>query len=316
MLTLYPPIRPYSTHQLAVDDVHTLYVEESGNPNGMPAVFLHGGPGVGSFADNRRFFDPAHYRIIVFDQRGAGQSTPHAELTNNTTQKLVSDMEAIREHLQVDKWMLFGGSWGSTLALVYAETHPERVSHLILRGIFLCRPEDIAWFYAPGGASRLFPDYWEDFIGALSEKERAEILQSYYARLTGKNELVRLSSAKAWSEWEGRCSTLDPNPALVDVVTQSHIALSMARTEAHYFMHDSFLQPNQILKNAHRLENISGVIVHGRYDAVCPVDGAYELHKVWPNSELQIVRDAGHSSGEPGITHALVRATNRIVKLF
>ncbi len=311
MLTLYPAIKPYAVHQLAVDDIHTLFIEECGNPKGLPVVFLHGGPGAGITPDHRRYFDPSLYRIILFDQRGSGQSTPHASLEQNTTSLLVSDLEAIRKHFGIDKWVLFGGSWGATLALVYAETHPSRVLSLILRGIFLARPEDIAWFYQVGGTSRVFPDYWESFVGHLPVDEQKEILQNYYQRLTGQDEVARMAAAKAWSLWEGCCATLQPNRETVNQFSQPHLALSLARIETHYFMHDSFLEPNQILKNVSRLAGIPGIIVHGRYDVICPLDAAYALHKAWPGSELDIIRDAGHAACEPGIINALVVATNR-----
>lgn len=315
MLTLFPEIKPYATHQLAVDPPHLLYVEESGNPEGLPVVFLHGGPGAGSQPAHRCFFDPSRYRIIVFDQRGSGHSTPHASLEQNTTQALVSDLERIREFLQIQKWVVFGGSWGSTLGLVYAQTYPERVVSLILRGIFLCRREDIHWFYQ-SGASRLFPDCWEDYLEPIPDAERGDLLHAYYRLLTGDNEIARMHAAKAWSVWEGRCSTLRPNHDVAEHFGDPHVALSMARIEAHYFVNDSFLSPNQIIANAFRLENIPGVIVHGRYDVVCPVDNAFELHRVWPNAELQIVRDAGHSAFEPGITDALIRATQSVADEF
>lgn len=316
MLNLYPAIKPYAVHQLAVDDMHTLYIEESGNPQGLPVVFLHGGPGAGVDPNNRRFFDPSLYRIVLFDQRGSGQSTPHAELTNNTTQLLVSDMEQIRRYLNIEKWVIFGGSWGSTLALVYAETYPDRVINLILRGIFLCREEDLAWFYQPGGASRVFPDQWEAFIKHLPEDEQTEITQNYYKRLTGEDEVARMSAAKAWSLWEAACATLQPSPQVVTHLTTGHTAMSLARIEAHYFMNKAFLEPNQILKHADKLSQIPGVIVHGRYDMVCPLDNAYALHKAWPKSELQIIRDAGHASCEAGIVSALVAATNTVAQLY
>lgn len=314
MLSLYPPIKPYAEHRLSVDPLHSLYVEESGNEKGIPIVFIHGGPGAGSSPDNRRFFDPTQFRIIVFDQRGCGQSSPHAELTDNTTQALVSDLEAIREHLNIEKWVLFGGSWGSTLALVYAQTHPDRVLHLVLRGVFLGRAEDISWFYGSEGAAKLFPDYWEELLEPLSTSERAEVLQSYYTRLTGKDELVRMGAAKAWSQWEARCSTLDPSAHVVDFFTQPHLALSLACIETHYFMHNSFLEPNQILKNVNRLTGIPGTLVHGRYDVICPLEGAYALHKAWKGSELQIIRDAGHAQYERGIINALIHTTNNVAR--
>jgi proline iminopeptidase len=312
MLTLYPPIQPYAVHQLAVEEPHVLHVEESGNPNGLPVLFLHGGPGFGCCADHRRFFDPESYRIILFDQRGAGLSTPHASLENNTTQALVQDMETIRIHLGVEQWVLFGGSWGSTLALVYAQTHPTRVLNMILRGIFLCRYEDIYWFYQQG-ASRLFPDHFEAFLEPLNEEERKDTVSSYYKRLTGEDEIARMTAAKAWSIWEGSCATLDPNPQVVNNYTTA--AMSVARIETHFFINNTFLEPNQILENAHLLAGIPGTIVHGRYDVVCPLENATSLHKVWPEAELQIIRDAGHSATELGIINALVAATNRVARL-
>lgn len=314
MLTLYPAIQPYAVHQLAVDERHTLYVEECGNPKGLPVVFLHGGPGIGCNPDHRRFFDPSRYHIILFDQRGAGRSTPHADLEGNTTQALVSDMEAIRVHLGVSRWVLFGGSWGSTLALVYAEMHPERVLNMVLRGIFLCRQEEFDWFYKPGGANRIFPEAYENFINHLHPEERNHVLQSYYQRLTGPDELMQMSAAKAWSEWEGICATLLPSPQVVNSMTEPHCAMSLARIETHYFMNEIFLSPNYILKNARRLAKIPGVIVHGRYDMICPLDNAFALHQAWPKSTLEIVRDAGHSASEPGIINALVSATNAIAR--
>lgn len=316
MLVLYPCIKTYAVHQLAVDSLHTLYVEESGNPKGLPVLFLHGGPGAGTNSEHRRFFDPSLYRIILFDQRGAGHSTPHAELQNNTTQTLVSDIEAIRQHLNIDRFILFGGSWGSTLALVYAETYPKRVLSLILRGIFLCRQQDIDWFYKEGYASRIFPDAWDAFVNHLSKEEQENVLASYYKRLTGTDELARMAAARAWSLWEGTCSTLQPNPNVVNHFTEHHVAMSLARIETHFFMNDSFLTQDQILQNAHKLSEIPGILVHGRYDIVCPLENAYSLHKAWPKSRLEIIRDAGHSAYEPAITHALISATNETARQF
>ncbi|MCL5669244.1 MAG: prolyl aminopeptidase [Gammaproteobacteria bacterium] len=313
MLTLYPGIKPYVEHSLAVESPHVLHVEECGNPQGLTVLFVHGGPGAGCEAYHRRFFDPAVYRIILFDQRGAGRSTPHAELAGNNTQALVSDMERIREHLGIEHWVLFGGSWGSTLALVYAETHPERVLGLILRGIFLCRPREIQWFYQDG-ASRLFPDYWQDFLRPIPEAERSDMLHGYYRLLTGANEIARLTAAKAWSVWEGRTLTLIENRSIVEHFGSPHHALSLARIECHYFMHNSFLEENQILRDASRLKNIPGVIVHGRYDVVCPLEGAWELHQAWPQAEFKIIAGAGHAASEPGIVDALVRATQDMTR--
>ena len=310
-LTLYPEIHPFVQHSVAVDAPHVLHVEECGNPGGLPVVFVHGGPGAGCEPYHRRFFDPDLYRIILFDQRGCGRSTPHAELEGNTTQALVADMEAIREHLEIDRWMVFGGSWGSTLGLAYAETHPERVLGLVLRGIFLCRPHEIRWFYQEG-ASRLFPDYWEAFLEPIEEAERGDLVSAYYARLTGEDEITRMAAAKAWSLWEGRTATLLPREEVVSHFTNPFTALSLARIECHYFMHQSFLEPDQLLRDAGRLKGIPGVIVHGRYDAICPVENAWELARAWPDGELQIIPDAGHSASEPGIVDALIRATNSL----
>jgi proline iminopeptidase len=313
MHTFYPEIKPYQRHIIAVEAPHELYVDESGNPDGIPVLFVHGGPGAGCGKYDRRFFDPQVYRIVLFDQRGSGRSRPHAELQTNSTQKLVEDMEFIRKTLEIDKWVLFGGSWGSTLSLVYAETYPERVMGLILRGIFLCRPTDINWFYQ-AGASRLFPDYWDDFVAPIPEEERSDLINAYYRHLTSDNQIQQMTAAKAWSLWEGRTATLRPNQDVVDSFTEPHRALSLARIEAHYFVNNSFLEENQILRDAHKLADIPGVIVHGRYDVICPLDNAYLLHKAWPGSELNIIRDAGHASRELGIVDALIRATNDMAK--
>ncbi|HWP95172.1 MAG TPA: prolyl aminopeptidase [Gammaproteobacteria bacterium] len=312
MRTLYPPLEPYSHFELAVDARHTLYVEQAGNPEGLPVVFLHGGPGAGSEPWHRQFFDPEGYRIVVFDQRGAGRSRPHAELADNTTPLLVSDMEKIRTRLGIERWVVFGGSWGSTLALAYAEAYPERVLGLVLRGIFLCRPQDIHWFYQEG-ANRVFPDYWEDFVAPIPPAERHDMLRAYHRRLTSDDERVRLEAARAWSVWEGRCATLLPNPAVVESFANPHTALSLARIECHYFVNDCFLAPDQLLRDAHRLRGIPGYIVHGRFDIVCPLDGAHALAKVWSEAEFHIVRDAGHVASEPGIQSALVEATDALL---
>ncbi len=311
MQKLFPDIKPFATHRLPVDPPHELYVEECGNIKGLPVVFLHGGPGAGCEEFHRRFFDPNLYRIILFDQRGAGRSTPHASLDNNTTWHLVADMEKIREHLDIDRWVLFGGSWGSTLALVYAETHPQRALGLILRGIFLCRPWEIRWFYQEG-ANRVFPDHWQDFIALIPEPERHDLLQAHYRRLTGEDDIARMASAKAWSLWEGRTATLLPNRHVVDFFGSSRTALSLARIEAHYFVHHTFLEPDHILRNAYRLAGIPGTIVHGRYDVVCPMQSAWELARAWPTATFEIIPDAGHSAAEPGIVNALVMATTKM----
>jgi proline iminopeptidase len=313
--TLYPEIQPYVQHSLGVDAPHVLHVEECGNPHGLPVVFVHGGPGAGCEPWHRRFFDPARYRIVLFDQRGCGRSTPHASLEANTTQALVADMERIREHLGIERWVVFGGSWGSTLGLVYAETHPGRVLALVLRGIFLCRPHEIRWFYQEG-ASRLFPDQWERYLAPIPEAERHDLLSAYHRRLISDDEVARMAAAKAWSGWEGSTATLRPNRAVVDHFENPFTALSLARIECHYFVHDSFLNPNQILAEAGRLKDVPGVIVHGRYDVICPVENAWQLHKAWPGAALHIIPDAGHSAAEPGITDALIRATDSFADRF
>ena len=315
MLQLYPEIKPYATHRLEVGGGHTLYVEESGDPEGLPVLFVHGGPGAGCDPKNRCFFDPEAYHILLFDQRGAGRSTPHAGLNENTSDALVADMEAIREHLGVDRWLLFGGSWGSTLSLLYAQQHAERVIGMILRGIFLARARDIQWLYQEG-ASRLFPDYWEDYLRPIPAVEHGDLVSAYYARLTGDNELARMAAAKAWSGWEAHCATLRPNLEVYEHLVDPHVALALARIEAHFFVNDCFIRENQIIEDAGILSGIPGVIVHGRYDAVCPLDNAFALHQAWPESELHIIRDAGHVASEPGITDALVRATRRMAQRF
>lgn len=313
MQCLYPEIRTNQTYHLDVGDGHNLYVEESGDPNGLPVLFIHGGPGGGTSPFDRRFFDPDKYRIILFDQRGSGLSKPHASLDHNTTPDLIADIERIRVHLGIEQWVLFGGSWGSTLALVYAQAYPQHVSGMILRGIFLCRDKDLEWFYQ-NGADRVFPDYWEDYISPIPEDDRGDMISAYYKQLTGANELAKMAAAKAWSQWEGRCATLRPSNDVVNHFTDPHIALALARIEAHYFVNKAFLSPNQILNNAHQLKGIPGIIIHGRYDMICPLDGATALNAAWPDSELHIIRDAGHSSHEPTIGDALVKATDAMAK--
>jgi proline iminopeptidase len=310
MRTLYPDITPYAEHRLNVDDTHQIYVEESGNPQGTPVIFIHGGPGGATSPTHRCFFNPSHYRIVLFDQRGCGRSTPHACLENNTTTDLISDMEAIRTHLGIEQWLLFGGSWGSTLALAYAQAHPDRVSGMILRGIFLCRQQDIHWFYQQG-ASAIFPDYWADFLQPIPVDEQHDLLKAYYQRLTSDNEIARMAAAKAWSIWEGRCSTLHPNSDIATHFGEPHVALAMARIEAHYFINDCFMRPEQLLDEAHKLQDIPITLIHGRYDVVCPIEQAFALHQRLPHAEFNIIRDAGHSAFEPGITDNLIRATDR-----
>jgi proline iminopeptidase len=309
MRTLYPAIEPYRRHTIEVEQPHRIYVEECGNPNGIPVLFVHGGPGGACEPVHRQFFNPDLYRIILFDQRGCGRSRPYAELRGNNTQALLSDIETIRGLLRVERWLVFGGSWGSTLGLIYAQTFPGRVSGLVLRGVFLCREQDISWFYQ-NGASRLFPDYWQDFVAQVRPENRDDLIKAYYALLTGDDEVSRLAAAKAWSVWEGRTSTLDSKADLIRRFGDSHVALSMARIECHYFVHQAFIQPNQILGRVDCLQGIPGVIVHGRYDVVCPVDQAYALHQVWPESRLSIIPAAGHSASDPAVADALIRATD------
>ncbi|MEN8175567.1 MAG: prolyl aminopeptidase [Pseudomonadota bacterium] len=315
MVDLYPEIEPYATHRVDVSEGHVLHVEECGNPAGVPAVFLHGGPGAGIEPFHRRFFDPRRYRLILFDQRGCGRSLPHASLEANDTWRLVADIEALREFFGVDRWLVFGGSWGSTLGLAYAQRHPNRVSALVLRGIFLCRPGEIHWFYQHG-ASRLFPDYWQDFVAPIAPSRRDDLLHAYHEILTGDDEVLRLRAARSWSLWEGRTATLLPNPDVVDHFGDAHTALSIARIENHYFVNEAFLEPNQLLRDASRLADIPGVIVHGRYDLICPLENAWELHRAWPGSELRIIADAGHSAAEPGNREALVAATDHFADRF
>ena len=313
MLVLYPELKPYQRHSLKVSELHELYIDEAGDPDGVPVLFIHGGPGSGCDASSRRFYDPAFYRIVTFDQRGCGRSTPHGELSDNTTHDLIADMEAIREHLGIESWVLFGGSWGSTLSLLYAQHHPQRVKALILRGIFLCRQRDFDWLYKEG-ANRIFPDYWEEFIKPIPQSERGDLTQAYYSRLLGDDELLRMGGAKAWSAWEGNCSKLRPSSTALAKFTKPHNALAMARIETHYFVNKGFIDENHILNSMQSIKDIPGRIVHGRYDMVCPLDNALSLHQQWPNSELVIVRDAGHSASEPGTVDALIRVVADIAK--
>lgn len=312
----HPPIEPYATYLLKVDAIHTLYVEECGNPKGLPLLYLHGGPGSGCSPDSRCYFNPNIYRIILFDQRGAGRSTPHAELRNNTTQDLVNDIEKIREHLKVERFVLFGGSWGSTLALVYAETYPERVISFILRGIFLARQQDIDWYCKPDGMARIFPESWQALVEHLLPEERNQVLNSYYKRLTSLDWETKSKAAQAFSLHEANCATLLPNKAVVNDYTAPETAVSIACIEAHYMVNHCFLKPNEILNNVQKIAHIPGIIVHGRYDMCCAVDNAVNLHQSWPSSTLHIIPDAGHSSKEPGIFKALVEAVDLVGKNF
>jgi len=313
MKVLLPAIKNYAQHMLDVGQGHQLYVEESGSPQGIPVLFVHGGPGAGCTPDDRRYFDPERYRIILFDQRGCGRSMPYASLQNNTTKHLLEDMEAIREHLGIKRWMLFGGSWGSTLSLLYTQLYPERVTGLMSRRIFLNRGSDYRWLYQEG-ANQVFPDYWQEFISLIPEEERDNLIKAFYKRLSGEDELARMNAAKHWAQWEGQCATLHPCKAVLDRFTNTHTAMSLSKIETHYFINNCFIEPNQILRDAFKLEGIPGIIVHGRYDMVCPLDNAYVLHQAWPGSELHVIRDAGHSAAEPGTTDALVNAAEIMVR--
>lgn len=308
---LFPPLPARREMRLRVSELHELHVEEAGNPNGRPVLFLHGGPGGGCQPFHRQFFDPQRFRIILFDQRGCGRSTPHAELRENTTWDLIDDIERIRSHFGIERWLVFGGSWGSTLALSYAITHPERVSALILRGIFLLRPEEIRWFYQEG-CSWIFPDEWERFIAPIPEAERDDLLHAYHRRLTSDDLAVRRQAAVAWSQWEGATSNLRRAPEAAAAFGDVTFAEAFARIECHYFVNGGFFpQPNWILDNVDRLRDIPGVIVQGRYDVVCPVRSAWELSRAWSRAELQIIPDAGHSATEPGTLRALLSAVQR-----
>ena len=310
---LYPEIEPFETGHLAVDDLHRLYWEQSGNPAGAPVVFLHGGPGAGATPAHRRFFDPRHYRIVVFDQRGAGRSTPLGETARNSTGLLVQDIETLRRHLGIEAWQVFGGSWGSSLALAYAEAHPERCRGLILRGIFLCRRQEVDWFMT--GMRTIFPEDWRAFAEHLPEAERGDLLASYHRRLIDPDPATHMPAARAWSRYEGACSTLRPSGETAAHFADPRTALGLARLEAHYFVNDLFLEEGALLADAHRLAGIPGCIVQGRYDIVCPIVSADALARAWPDAEYRIVPDAGHSAMEPGIRAALVAATERFKRL-
>jgi proline iminopeptidase len=308
----YPEIAPFDSGRLAVDAPHEIYFEQYGNPAGKPALFVHGGPGGGTTPAQARFWDPSRYRIVLFDQRGCGRSTPHASLENNTTWHLVSDMEALREHLGIQRWQVFGGSWGSTLALAYAEKHPDRVSEMILRGIFTLRRRELEWFYQEGGASRLFPDAFDHYLDVIPPEERGDMMQAYYKRLTGKDAAARVRAAKAWSLWEAVTSTLRPSPEMKASMSKDEFALAFARIECHYFVNGGFFErDNQLLEDAKRIRHIPGIIVQGRYDVVCPMETAWALHKAWPEAELYVAQTSGHSAFEPEIVHHLIAATDR-----
>lgn len=315
MPELYPSIEPYNRGSLKVSDIHTLYYEECGNPKGKPAVFLHGGPGGGCIPIYRQYFDPQKWRLVLFDQRGSGKSTPRAEIEENTTWDLVSDIEKIRVHLNIENWVLFGGSWGSTLALAYSQTHPKSCNGLILRGIFMVRKKEIQWFYQEG-ASNIYPDTWEAYLKPIPEAERHDMVAAYYRRLTSDDANIRLEAAKAWSIWEGSASKLIPEKGFEDKFGSSDFAEAFARIECHYFINKCFFETdNFLLENLDKIRYIPSVIVQGRYDVVCPMVSAWELHKAWPEAEFIVVPDAGHSMTEVGIRSALIEATDKFASL-
>ena len=306
---LFSPLDPFQTGRLQVDGLHTLYWEQSGNPDGVPVLFLHGGPGAGASPTHRRFFDPTFYRIIILDQRGAGRSTPLGELRDNDIPHLVSDLEALRTHLGIDRWMVFGGSWGSTLSIAYAEAHPDRVIGLILRGIFLMRKSEIDWFLY--GMRQIFPEAWNHFNNYIPAAERDDLLEAYWKRLTHPDPAVHLPAARVWSMYEGACSTLMPSPELVSASGEDNHALGLARIEAHYFRNNGLVPEDKLLRDIRVIRHIPTVIVQGRYDVVCPIRTADELHRAWPEADYIVVPDAGHSAMEPGVRIALVQATER-----
>jgi proline iminopeptidase len=312
---LFPKSKPYSSGQLKVSTLHTIHFEEYGNPRGTPLVFLHGGPGGGIEPIYHRYFDPKKWRIVLHDQRGCGKSTPFSELRENTTWNLVADIETLREHLGIDRWVVFGGSWGSTLSLAYAETHPDRCTALVLRGIFLLRRSELLWFYQKG-ASEIFPDAWEHYLAPIPSRERGDMMKAYYKRLTSPDRRVRQKAARAWSMWEGSTSKLFFDPALVKKFGGGRFADAFARIEAHYFVNRGFMKPDdQLLRNVRKIRGVPGVIVQGRYDVVCPIRSAWDLHRAWPEAKLVIVPNAGHSMTEPGIRSALIEETEHFAKL-
>lgn len=313
MRTFYPEIEPYDHGMLDVGDGHRIYWELCGNPQGKPVAFLHGGPGAGCTPTQRRLFDPDKYRILLFDQRGCGRSTPYASLEANTTWDLVADIERLRSMIGVDKWMVFGGSWGSTLALAYAETHPERVTELVLRGIFTLRRSELLWYYQEG-ASWIFPDKWEGFLAPIPEEERGDLMAAYRRRLIDPDPAIRAKAARAWSLWEGETITLLHNQEYSDQFGDEHYAIAFARIENHYFVNEGWFEEGQLIRNAHRLKGIPGVIIQGRYDIATPPKTAWELHKAWPEATFIMVPDAGHAVSEPGITHRLIEATDAFAR--
>lgn len=311
----YPVTEPFRQQRLRVSELHEIYVEECGNPDGTPALFIHGGPGGGCEPWHRQFFDPTRYRAVLFDQRGCGRSTPHAELRENTTWDLVDDIERIRERLGIERWLLFGGSWGSTLALAYAQAHPQRVTAMVLRGIFLLRRQEVQWFYQEG-ASWLYPDAWEHFLAPIPENERDDMVAAYHRRLTSDDQTARIRAARAWSVWEGSTSKLLPKTDVVSRFAADRFAEAFARIECHYFVNRGFFESdNQLIENVQRIRKIPATIVHGRYDVVCPLKSAWELHRAWPEAEFHVVSDAGHAASETGIYKRLLDALDRYARL-
>ena len=311
----YPPIEPYRTQRLKVSALHEIHVEECGNPNGRPVVFIHGGPGGGCEPWHRQFFDPRRYRMVLFDQRGCGRSTPYAELRDNTTWDLVADMEQIRRSLGIEQWVVFGGSWGSTLGLAYAETHPQHTRALVLRGIFLLRPEEIRWFYQEG-ANWIFPDAWEHYLEPIPQSERGDLVAAYHRRLTSENAAVRREAARAWSTWEGVTSKLLQSEDMVARYSGENFAEAFARIECHYFVNGGFFRsPNQLLEDVPKIRHIPGVIVQGRYDVVCPMKSAWDLHRAWPEASFQMIADAGHAASESGTLSRLIEAADQFARL-
>ena len=311
----YPPIEPYRTHRLKVSTLHEIYVEECGNPSGRAVIFVHGGPGGGCEPWHRQFFDPKRYRIVLFDQRGCGRSTPNAELRENTTGDLVADMERIRELLGIDQWVVFGGSWGSTLGLAYAQAQPQHTRALVLRGIFLLRPEEIRWFYQEG-ANWIYPDAWEHYLAPIPQAERGDLVAAYHRRLTSENAAVRREAARAWSTWEGATSKLLQSEDMIARYSGDSFAEAFARIECHYFVNGGFFRtPNQLLEDVERIRHIPAVIVQGRYDVVCPMKSAWDLHRAWPEASFAVVPDAGHAASEHGTINRLIEAADHFARL-
>ncbi|MEE9452316.1 MAG: prolyl aminopeptidase [Gammaproteobacteria bacterium] len=311
MNPLYPAIKAYTEHQLAVDNTHKIYIEECGSPHGFPIIVVHDGPGAGCRSYHRRFFDPEVFRIILYDQRGTGRSTPHSELGNNTTQNLITDLEAIRNYLNINTWALFGGGWGALLSLAYAQAFPQYINHLVLYSVLLGRTQDIQWQYHQG-ANLIFPDYWQDFTSHLTTQEHTDVINAYHQRLHGNDDLARMWAAKSWSRWKARCATLRLNTRIIDDYSDPRFALNLALIESHYLQHQYFLEEDQIINNRDKIKDIPGYIVHSRYDMVCPLEAAWELHCAWPAAELFTIRDAGHSDKELGLIDALILATKEV----